>query len=131
MIVQQELQPAAALSQPENGLYTEQVFAIANYVITRQRLIAVSEDGLWLQAEQAAACSAIDAVGDMLADMPDELRSQHGAVWHSMAADIESLGFAIFKLRMHDAASIRLLRRLLAALVPATEGERQCSLPCR
>ena len=76
-----------------------------------------------LQAEQAATFSAINAVGDLLADMPDELRSQHGAAWRSAAADIQSLGFSIFKLRMHDAASIRLLRRLLAALVPATEGE--------
>ena len=79
-----------------------------------------------LQAEHAAACSAINAVGDLLADMPDELRCQHKAVWRSMAADVERLGFTIFKLRLRDAASIRLLRRLLAALVPATEGERDC-----
>ena len=87
--------------------------------------------GCALQAEHAAAFSAINAVGDLLADMPDELRCQHEAVWRSTAADIQSLGFSIFKLRVHDAASIRLLRRLLAALVPATEGEREHSLPCK
>ena len=97
-------------------------------MLSKQWLVACCEGGLHLQAEEAAAFSAINAVGDLLADMPDELRCQHEAVWRSMAGDIESLGFSIFKLRMHDAASIRLLRRLLAAIVPATEGEARVSI---
>jgi len=55
-------------------------------------------------------------VGDCLADLPDQDRSS--GPFSSLAAPVRAFAAAVLKFKLDCPASIKLLRRLLAALLP-------------
>lgn len=63
-------------------------------------------------------------IGDAIAAMPLSARQPSGAL-SALAQPVLKFATAVLKHRLHDAACIKLLRRFLAALLPAGESESE------
>lgn len=60
-------------------------------------------------------------VGDAIASMPASARQAQGPLT-MLAAPLLRFATAVLKYRFNDAASLRVLRRFLAALIPPPDG---------
>lgn len=63
-------------------------------------------------------------VGDYLADLPDQDRSS--GPFSSLAGPVRAFAAAVLKFKLASPATIKLLRRLLAALLPDGNSGKLC-----